>query len=151
VFSCEEIVAGETDNFQDATRGSLVGSGQMSAPRMHPSGIVEVVSHAQMEGKVSLYGYGQDDRCHSPGDLLIVTTNWTRENARVQEIEFSLKIRGRQMNLFVDAAKEALLLWDDNKHWLNASMSQPGDARSMKEIRSADQAAAIKGFYDRNR
>ena len=124
----------------------------MSAPRMHPSGLVEVVTHAQMEGKVSLYGYGQDDRCHSPGDLLIVTTNWIRENARVQEVEFSLKIRGRQINLFVDAAKEALLLWNDNKHWLDAPMNKPGiDTRSMSGIRSADQAAAIKGFYDRNR
>jgi hypothetical protein len=119
---------------------------------MHPSGLVEVVTHAQMEGKVSLYGYGQDDRCHSPGDLLIVTTNWIRENARVQEVEFSLKIRGRQINLFVDAAKEALLLWNDNKHWLDAPMNKPGiDTRSMSGIRSADQAAAIKGFYDRNR
>jgi hypothetical protein len=123
----------------------------MSAPRMHPSGIVEVVSHAQMEGKISIYGYGQDDRCHSPGDLLIVTTNWIRENARVQEVEFSLKIRGRQIYLFVEAAKEALLLWDDNKHWLTASMANPGDTRPMSAIRSKDQAAAIKGFYDRNR
>lgn len=124
----------------------------MSAPRMHPSGLVEVVTHAQMEGKVSLYGYGQDDRCHSPGDLLIVTTNWIRENARVQEVEFSLKIRGRQINLFVDAAKEALLLWNDNKHWLDVPINKPGsDTRSMSGIRSADQAAAIKGFYDRNR
>jgi hypothetical protein len=119
---------------------------------MHPSGIVEVVSHAQMEGKISIYGFGQDDRCHSPGDLLIVTTNWIRENARVQEVEFSLKIRGRQMHLFVEAAKEALLLWDDNKHWLDVPMNRPGiDTRPMTTIRSTDQAAAIKGFYDRNR
>ena len=124
----------------------------MSAPRMHPSGIVEVVSHAQMEGKVSIYGYGQDDRCHSPGDLLIVTTNWIRENARVQEVEFSLKIRGRQIYLFVEAAKEALLLWDDNKHWLTESMNKPGvDTRSMTSIRRADNNDAIKRFYDRNR
>ena len=124
----------------------------MSAPRMHPSGIVEVVSHAQMEGKVSIYGYGQDDRCHSPGDLLIVTTNWIRENARVQEVEFSLKIRGREIHLFVEAAKEALLLWDDNKHWLTASMNQPGvDNRPMTEIRRADNNDAIKRFYGQNR
>jgi hypothetical protein len=124
----------------------------MSAPRMHPSGIVEVVSHAQMEGKISIYGYGQDDRCHSPGDLLIVTTNWIRENARVQEVEFSLKIRGRQIYLFVEAAKEALLLWDDNKHWLTESMNKPGvDTRPMTLIRQADNNDAIKRFYDRNR
>ena len=124
----------------------------MSSPRMHPSGIVEVVSHAQMEGKISIYGYGQDDRCHSPGDLLIVTTNWIRENARVQEVEFSLKIRGRQIYLFVEAAKEALLLWDDNKHWLTESMNKPGvDTRPMTSIRQADNNDAIKRFYDRNR
>ena len=124
----------------------------MSAPRMHPTGIVEVVSHAQMEGKVSIYGYGQDDRCHSPGDLLIVTTNWIRENARVQEVEFSLKIRGRQIHLFVEAAKEALLLWDDNKHWLTESMNKPGvDTRSMTSIRRADNNDAIKRFYGQNR
>jgi hypothetical protein len=124
----------------------------MSAPRMHPSGIVEVVSHAQMEGKISIYGYGQDDRCHSPGDLLIVTTNWIRENARVQEVEFSLKIRGRQIYLFVEAAKEALLLWDDNKHWLTESMNKPGvDTRPMTSIRQADNNDAIKRFYGQNR
>jgi hypothetical protein len=124
----------------------------MSAPRMHPSGIVEVVSHAQMEGKVSIYGFGQDDRCHSPGDLLIVTTNWIRENARVQEVEFSLKIRGRQIHLFVEAAKEALLLWDDNKHWLDAPMNKPGvDSRPMTSIRQADNNDAIKRFYGQNR
>ena len=124
----------------------------MTAPRMHPSGIVEVVSHAQMEGKVSIYGYGQDDRCHSPGDLLIVTTNWIRENARVQEVEFSLKIRGRQIYLFVEAAKEALLLWDDNKHWLTESMNKPGvDTRPMTSIRQADNNDAIKRFYGQNR
>jgi hypothetical protein len=56
------------------------------------------------------------------------------------------------MALFEQAAHEALLLWNENKHWLQASMSQPGvDSRPMTKIRSADQAAAIKGFYDQNR
>ena len=123
----------------------------MSAPRMHPSGMIEVVSNARLEGKLSIYGYGQDDRIPNPGDLLIVTTNWIKENARTQEIEFSLRIRGRDMALFVEAAKEALMLWNDNKHWLQAPMSNPGDTRPMTKIRSTDQAAAIKGFYDQNR
>ena len=83
---------------------------------------------------------------------MIITTNWIKENARVQEIEFKLRIRGRDMALFERAAHEALMLWNDNKHWLTASMSQPGvDSRPMTQIRSTDQAAAIKGFYDRNR
>jgi hypothetical protein len=123
----------------------------MSAPRMHPSGMIEVVSNARLEGKLSIYGYGQDNRIPNPGDLLIVTTNWIKENARTQEIEFSLRIRGRDMALFVEAAKEALMLWNDNKHWLQAPISNPGDTRPMTKIRSTDQAAAIKGFYDQNR
>lgn len=123
----------------------------MSAPRMHPSGMIEVVSNARLEGKLSIYGYGQDERIPNPGDLLIVTTNWIKENARTQEIEFSLRIRGRDMALFVEAAKEALMLWNDNRHWLQAPISNPGDTRSMTKIRSMDQAAAIKGFYDQNR
>jgi hypothetical protein len=113
--------------------------------------MIEVVSNARLEGKLSIYGYGQDDRIPNPGDLLIVTTNWIKENARTQEIEFSLRIRGRDMALFVEAAKEALMLWNDNKHWLQAPMSNPGDTRPMTKIRSTDQAAAIKGFYDQNR
>jgi len=111
----------------------------MSAPRMQPSGLIEVVSNARLEGKLNVYGYGFDDRIPNPGDLLIVTTNWIKENARTQEIEFSLRIRGRDMALFVEAAKEALLLWNDNKHWLTAPMSQPGvDTRSQSAIRQSD-------------
>ena len=123
----------------------------MSAPRMHPSGMIEVVSNARLEGKLSIYGYGQDDRIPNPGDLLIVTTNWIKENARTQEIEFSLRIRGRDMALFVEAAKEALLLWNDNKHWLQAPMSNPGDTRPLSTIRRAENNNVVKRFYDQNR
>jgi len=123
----------------------------MSAPRMHPSGMIEVVSNARLEGKLSIYGYGQDDRIPNPGDLLIVTTNWIKENARNQEIEFSLRIRGRDMALFVEAAKEALLLWNDNKHWLQAPMSNPGDTRPLSTIRRADNNDAVRRFYGQNR
>jgi len=111
----------------------------MSAPRMQPSGMIEVVSNARLEGKLNVYGYGTDDRIPNPGDLLIVTTNWIKENARTQEIEFSLRIRGRDMALFVSAAQEALHLWNDNKHWLQASMSQPGvDTRPASVIRGTE-------------
>ena len=123
----------------------------MSAPRMHPSGMIEVVSNARLEGKLEIFSYGQRDDIPNPGDLMIITTNWIKENARVQEIEFKLRIRGRDMALFELAAHEALMLWNDNKHWLQASVSHPGDTRPMTTIRSTDQAAAIKGFYDRNR
>ena len=121
----------------------------MTAPRMHPSGMIEVVSNARLEGKLEIYSYGQRDDIPNPGDLMIITTNWIKENARVQEIEFKLRIRGRDMALFETAAHEALMLWNDNKHWLQASVSNPGDSRPMTKIRSADQAAAINSFYGR--
>ena len=130
----------------------VIDSGEiMSAPRMHPSGMVEVVSNARLEGKLEIFSYGQRDDIPNPGDLMIITTNWIKENARVQEIEFKLRIRGRDMAIFHQAAKEALMLWNDNRHWLQASISNPGDTRAMTKIRSTDQAAAIKGFYDQNR
>jgi hypothetical protein len=129
----------------------VIDSGEiMSAPRMHPSGMIEVVSNARLEGKLEIFSFGQRDDIPNPGDLMIVTTNWIKENLKVQEIEFKLRIRGRDMALFEQAAHEALLLWNDNKHWLQASMSQLGvDSRPMTKIRSADQAAAINSFYGR--
>jgi hypothetical protein len=129
----------------------VIDSGEiMSAPRMHPSGMIEVVSNARLEGKLEIFSFGQRDDIPNPGDLMIVTTNWIKENLKVQEIEFKLRIRGRDMALFEQAAHEALLLWNDNKHWLQASMSQLGvDSRPMTKIRSADQAAAINSLYGR--
>jgi hypothetical protein len=122
----------------------------MTAPRMQPSGMIEVVSNARLEGKLNVYGYGFDDRIPNPGDLLIVTTNWIKENARTQEIEFSLRIRGRDMQLFVDAAREALLLWNDNKHWLTASMSQPNvDTRSNTSIRQEENQSNLAALLRR--
>ena len=119
----------------------------MSAPRMQPSGMIEVTSNARLEGKLNVFGYGQDDRIPNPGDLLIVTTNWIKENARNQEIEFALRIRGRDMHLFVSAAQEALQLWNDNKHWLQAPMSQPGiDTRGLKAIRQAESQSNLAAF-----
>jgi hypothetical protein len=106
---------------------------------MQPSGVIEVVSNARLEGKLEVFGYGQREEIPNPGDLLIVTTNWIKENARVQEIEFKLRIRGRDMHLFAAAAHEALLMWNDNKHWLQASMSQPGvDTRPQTVIRGTE-------------
>lgn len=123
----------------------------MSAPRMQPSGMVNVTSHAMIEGKLDCFGYGQRADIPNPGDLMIVTTNYIRENAKLQEIEFTLRIRGRDMQLFVTAANEALTLWKDNQHWLSASSSRletdaPIDMRSRSEIRGADQMAALSAF-----
>ena len=121
----------------------------MPAPRMNPSGMIEVSSVARMEGKLLLFGYGQDESIVNPGDLLIVSTNYLNENMRNQEIEFKLRIRGRDMWLFADAAKTALELFEDNKDWLLRPMNVPGVNQSKSEIRSADQSAAIQGFYQR--
>lgn len=123
----------------------------MSAPRMQPSGMVSVTSHAMMDGKLECFGYGQRDDIPNPGDLMIVTTNYIRENAKLQEIEFTLRIRGRDMQLFVTAANDALLLWKDNQHWLSASSSRlensaPIDTRSLSAIRGADQISTLSAF-----
>jgi hypothetical protein len=119
----------------------------MSAPRMQPSGMIEVTSNARLEGKLNVFGYGQDDRIPNPGDLLIVTTNWIKENARNQEIEFALRVRGRDMWLFAAAAQEALEMWENNKHWLQAPMNQPGiDTRPRQVIRSAEDQSNLAAF-----
>jgi len=123
----------------------------MSAPRMQPSGMVNVTSHAMMEGKLECFGYGQRDDIPNPGDLMIVTTNYVRENAKIQEIEFTLRIRGRDMALFVKAAGDALILWKDNEHWLSASSSRLAgmpaiDMRSKSEARGVDSLATLAAF-----
>jgi len=123
----------------------------MSAPRMQPSGRVEVTSHNKMEGRLSCYGFGEDDRAINPGDLLIVGMQWLRENSKLVETEFVLSLRGRDMAYFVEHAKHALELWADNKHWLSASVSQPGlDTRPITQQRSESQQSAIKSFYGRS-
>ena len=119
----------------------------MTAPRMHPNGIVNVTSTATMQGKLELFGFGQDERIPNPGDLLIVTTDYVMENAHRQKVEFTLKLRGRDMHLFVQAAVIAERLWDENKHWLNASVNTPNlDMRGRSEIRLANQIDSINAF-----
>ena len=127
----------------------------MSAPRMQPSGMVNVTSHARMEGKLECFGYGQRADIPTPGDLMIVCTNYLQENGKNQEVEFTLKIRGRDMALFVAAAGEALILWKDNEHWLSApssrilGVSPPLDMRSKSQARGEDQMTALSAFLKR--
>ena len=121
---------------------------QMPAPRMQPSGMVNVVSTAQMQGKLEVFGFGQDERAINPGDLLIVTTDYVMENAHQQKIEFSLRLRGRDMYLFEQAAHIAQNLWLENEHWLNASVNTPNlDQRGKSEIRASDQLQTVNDFY----
>ena len=119
----------------------------MTAARQAPMGMVNVVSTAQLQGKLELFGYGADDRVVNPGDLLIVTTDFVGENMHRQKVEFTLKLRGRDMHLFLEAAKTAEMLWVDNKHWLSAPVNGPRiDTRAMSEIRLGENLKAIAAF-----
>jgi len=120
----------------------------MTAPRRQPSGMVNVVSTAQLQGKLELYGYGFHDGAVNPGDLLIICSDYVGENMHRQRVEFKLRLRGEDMHLFVEASRNADLLYQDNKHWLKAPMNgAPVDTRSMSEIRQGENMAAINAFY----
>ena len=120
----------------------------MSAPKMQPSGMVNVVSTAQLQGKLELFGFGQDPRAINPGDLLIICSDYVGENLHKQKVEFTLRLRGRDMYLFEAAAHTAQLLWIDNEHWLNASLNKPGlDQRGISEMRLAENLRAVNSFY----
>jgi len=122
----------------------------MTAPRMHPSGTVTVTSSAVTNGRLTCYGYGQDDRVINPGDLLILGSNFHQENMKQIETEIAIRLRGRDLNYFFDHVVDALRLWQENKAWLQAPASQPGlDMRSTSSKRVADQLSAIQSFYAR--
>jgi hypothetical protein len=120
----------------------------MTAPKMQPSGIVNVTSTAQLQGKLELFGYGAHEGVINPGDLLILCTDYVGEGFHRQKVEFKLRLRGRDMHLFVEAAKLANNLWDENKHWLNASINTPNlDQRGKGEIRLGESLDLINKFY----
>jgi len=99
----------------------------MAAPRMNPSGFFEVLTSARMEGKLEVFGFGQHEKAISPGDLVIITTNYLQDGFKTQQIQASLKLRGRDMCLFAAAAVQALELYEQNSDWLNAPMSKPSE------------------------
>ena len=120
----------------------------MTAPKMQPSGIVNVTSTAQLQGKLELFGYGAHEGVINPGDILILCTDYVGEGFHRQKVEFKLRLRGRDMHLFVEAAKLANNLWDENKHWLNASINTPNlDQRGKSEIRLGESLDIINKFY----
>jgi len=124
----------------------------MTKTRMNPSGTVTVKTSAVTNGKLTCYGYGQDDRVISPGDLLIVGTNFMRENMKTVETEIAIRLRGRDLSYFFDHVVDALRLWNDNKEWLQAPASQPGiDMRSTSAKPPSDQLDAIRAYYAHNR
>ena len=122
----------------------------MSAPKRHPTGMVSVTSTAQTQGRIEIFGYGQDDRAINPGDLVIVSSEVLQENAHKQRVEYVLRLRGRDMHLFEEAAHTANLLWNDNKDWLNAPMGQAVDMRGKTEIRRDEQLKLIGKFIEKN-
>lgn len=119
----------------------------MAAPRMTPSGTMDVTSHATMDGKIKVLGYGEHDSAINPGDLCLIGSNWMRENGKLIETEFILKFRGRDIEYFVEAVKRAAMLYADNKHWLQAPMSQPHlDTRSRSAIRADNQQTTLRKY-----
>jgi len=119
-----------------------------TAPRMYPSGTVTVTSSAVTNGRLTCYGYGQDDRVINPGDLLIVGSNFMRDGFKEVETQIAIRLRGRDINYFFDHVVDALRLWQENKDWLQAPASQPGlDMRSTSAKRSSDQLNAIQAYY----
>lgn len=122
----------------------------MTAPRMYPSGTVTVTSSAVTNGRLTCYGYGQDDRVINPGDLLILGSNFHSENMKQIETEIAIRLRGRDLSYFFDHIVDALRLWQDNKDWLQAPASKPAlDMRSTSAKRTKDQLDVIKSFYAR--
>jgi hypothetical protein len=120
----------------------------MTAPKMQPSGMINVTSTAQLQGKLELFGYGAHDGVINPGDLLILCTDYVGEGFHRQKVEFKLRLRGRDMHLFVDAANLANNLWAENKHWLNASVNTPNlDKRGKSEIRLGETLDLINKIY----
>ena len=108
-------------------------------------------THQRIDGKLSCFGYGQDDRAINPGDLVIVGKNWLQENYKLIETQFALKLRGRDMVYFLHHAQLAHNLYQENAHWLSASSSAPGvDMRSRSDIRKSDNVRAVKAYYQRS-
>ena len=119
----------------------------MAAPRLQPHGTINMTSHHKMDGALKCYGYGEDERAINPGDLLIVGSNWLKENQKLIETEFCLRIRGRDIDYFIAHAKEAGNLWHDNKEWLNAPSSTPRLDTRATTTRRADDARSVVAAY----
>ena len=96
----------------------------MAAPRRPVIGMVNVTSTSQLQGNISVFGYGQHEKAISPGDLVIIMEDYVGQGLHRQKVELSLKLRGRDMHLFVEEATHALGLWEENREWLEAPMTK---------------------------
>lgn len=119
----------------------------MSAPRMQPTGMIEVTTTSRLDGRISVFGYGQDERIPNAGDLLLVCKNDLQENFKNQAIEIALRVRGRDMALLHEATTNALLLWEANKEWLQKPMSRPDTSSPAQTIiRSAESQRSLAAY-----
>jgi hypothetical protein len=119
----------------------------MSAPRMQPTGMIEVTTTSRLDGRISVFGYGQDERIPNAGDLLLVCKNDLQENFKNQAIEIALRVRGRDMALLHEATTNALLLWEQNKEWLQKPMSHPDTISTTQSIiRSAENSRTLSAY-----
>ena len=111
---------------------------------------MDVTTHATMQGRIKCLGFGEHDKAISPGDLVLIGSNWMRENSKLVETEFVLQLKGKDIQYFIVAANIAKMLYEDNKHWLEAPSSQPGiDYRPVSVMRSDDQQEALHRFLAR--
>ena len=121
----------------------------MSAPRLAPQGSTTVSSEVTSQGSIEIRSYGQDPRIPNPGDLMIISTTDQKDGSRKQATEFTLRIKGSDMQIFLDAAIEAVRMWKENKEWLETktrSFDAPDDGPIFKiaTARKADQALAMR-------
>ena len=107
--------------------------------------MIEVTSKARLDGKIEVFGYGQRDDIPNPGDLMIVSNGGLSEGFNKEQVEFILRIRGKDIKIFADAAATALDLWEQNKHWLQAPSSHP-DTLTPRVARQVDAANVLNAF-----
>lgn len=124
----------------------------MSAPRLAPQGSTTVSSEVTSQGSIEIRSYGQDPRIPNPGDLMLISTTDQKDGGRNQSVEFTLRIKGRDMQVFLDAAVEAVRLWSENKEWLESKTTAvaaevEGPVYKLAAARSAGQALAIRLAY----
>lgn len=125
--------------------GSQGEESKMAAPRKAPQGIATVTSHARVEGKMYCLGFGQDERVTNPGDLLIVMVQEIHENLKTQEIEMALKIRGQDIHVFIQAARSAAALWEENKDWLRSPVTREVQRMVEPATRTEDLIRIVAG------
>ena len=126
----------------------------MSAPRSAPQGSTTVSSEVTSQGSIEIRSYGQDDRIPNPGDLMIISTTNQTDGGRKQAVEFTLRIKGSDMHIFLAAASDAVRLWNENKEWLQTtttsrSADDDGPIFKIATARKVDHVTVMKMLHAR--